>query len=145
MPMSLPFFRNPFLYSPSYYNRYYKNYGNRYNKYYNSDVPNYNKTDTANRNENMQNNEKIKQDDFSSQENRSQNKGNTLFSFLPSSIGPLVFHPEALTNKEQPLFEMFGIHLYLDDIIIICILIFLYQEEVHDQMLYLCLFLLLIS
>ena len=68
-----------------------------------------------------------------------------LFSFLPTSLGPLNFHPEALGDIEEPLFEMFGISLFLDDIIIICILIFLYQENVKDDMLYISLFLLLIS
>ncbi len=84
----------------------------------------------------------------STSKNRITPNGNTisnLFSFLPSSIGPLNFHPEALNDIEEPLFEMFGISLYLDDIIIVCILIFLYQEGVKDDMLYISLFLLLIS
>lgn len=84
----------------------------------------------------------------STSKNRITQNSNTisnLFSFLPSSIGPLNFHPEALNDIEEPLFEMFGISLYLDDIIIICILIFLYQEDVKDDMLYISLFLLLIS
>lgn len=84
----------------------------------------------------------------STSKNRITQNSNTisnLFSFLPSSIGPLNFHPEALNDIEEPLFEMFGISLYLDDIIIVCILIFLYQEGVKDDMLYISLFLLLIS
>lgn len=76
---------------------------------------------------------------------QNSNTISSLFSFLPTSIGPLSFHPEALNDIEEPLFEMFGISLYLDDIIIICILIFLYQEDVKDDMLYISLFLLLIS
>ena len=76
---------------------------------------------------------------------KSTNPFSSLFSFLPSSIGPLSFNPDALIDNSIPIFEMFGIHLFLDDIIIICILIFLYKEEVKDQMLYIILFLLLLS
>lgn len=75
----------------------------------------------------------------------SQNVFSNLFSFIPTSIGPLNFHPEALSDNTLPLFELFGIHLFLDDLIIICILIFLYQEGVTDQILYISLFLLLFS
>ena len=84
----------------------------------------------------------------STSKNRITPNSNTisnLFSFLPTSIGPLNFHPEAFNDIDEPLFEMFGISLYLDDIIIVCILIFLYQEGVKDDMLYISLFLLLIS
>ena len=69
---------------------------------------------------------------------------NSLLSIFPTSIGPLNFNPNAFADKDEPVFEMFGIHLYLDDIIIICIIIFLYQEEVNDQLLYITLFMLLL-
>jgi hypothetical protein len=49
------------------------------------------------------------------------------------------------SNIEEPLFEVLGIKLYLDDIIIICLLFFLYQEGVQDEMLYISLILLLLS
>ena len=48
-------------------------------------------------------------------------------------------------NTEPNLFEIFGIKLYLDDLIIIGILFFLYEQNVKDEMLYIILFLLLIS
>lgn len=47
--------------------------------------------------------------------------------------------------QDIPIFEFFGIFLFLDDIIIICLLIFLYREQVDDQLLYIILFLLLFS
>ncbi len=75
----------------------------------------------------------------------SNNTTSNLFSFLPSSIGPLRIISDGFTNKNVPVFELFGIFLFLDDIIIICILIFLYQEHVTDQMLFVVLFLLLFS
>lgn len=46
---------------------------------------------------------------------------------------------------EKAIFEMFGIELYTDDLIIICLLFFLYQQNVKDEMLYIILFLLLFS
>ena len=49
------------------------------------------------------------------------------------------------TNDDQAIFEIFGIKLYLDDLIILGILFFLYQQNVKDEMLYIILFLLLFS
>lgn len=48
-------------------------------------------------------------------------------------------------TTDQAIFEIFGIKLYLDDLIILGVLYFLYQQNVHDEMLYLILFLLLFS
>ncbi len=42
-------------------------------------------------------------------------------------------------------FEIFGLKLHFDDILIICILFFLYQEDVKDTYLYISLILLLLS
>ncbi len=44
-----------------------------------------------------------------------------------------------------PFFEIFGLKLYFDDILIICLLFFLYKEEVHDEYLFTALILLLLS
>lgn len=49
------------------------------------------------------------------------------------------------SNADQAIFEILGIKLYLDDLIIIGLLFFLYQQNVHDEMLYMILFLLLFS
>lgn len=49
------------------------------------------------------------------------------------------------TNNEQAIFEIFGIKLYFDDLIILCVLFFLYQQNVKDEMLYIILLLLLFS
>lgn len=45
----------------------------------------------------------------------------------------------------SPIFEIFGIKLYADDLIIIGLLFVLYQENVKDEILYIILFLLLFS
>lgn len=61
------------------------------------------------------------------------------------NIGPVSFNMDFFSNPEEPILELLGITLYLDDIIILCLLFFLYKEEVKDEMLYICLILLLLS
>ena len=48
-------------------------------------------------------------------------------------------------ESSEYFFEIFGLKLYFDDILIICILYFLYTEGVQDQELFICLILLLLS
>ena len=43
------------------------------------------------------------------------------------------------------IFEIFGLKIYLDDALIICILFFLYQEKIKDDGLFLILILLLLT
>lgn len=52
---------------------------------------------------------------------------------------------EDRNNKEDFLFEVFGIKLYYDDILILFLIYFLYKEGVNDLYLYIALFLLFIS
>ena len=61
------------------------------------------------------------------------------------SFGPINFKNPLFNDIEEPVFEILGIKLYLDDIIILGLLFFLYQEGVQDEMLYIALILLLIS
>lgn len=46
---------------------------------------------------------------------------------------------------DSDFFEIFGLKLYFDDILLICMIFFLYNEGVQDQMLFVALILLLIS
>lgn len=48
-------------------------------------------------------------------------------------------------NISEECFEIFGLKLYFDDLLIIALLFFLYQEEVKDTYLYIALILLLLS
>lgn len=48
-------------------------------------------------------------------------------------------------SKENYFFELFGLKLYFDDVLIICLLFFLYQEGVKDEELFISLILLLLS
>lgn len=61
------------------------------------------------------------------------------------SFGPINFKNPFFDDIEEPIFEILGIELYLDDIIILGLLFFLYQEGVQDEMLYISLILLLLS
>lgn len=61
------------------------------------------------------------------------------------SFGPIQFRNPFFDDIESPIFEILGIQLYLDDIIILGLLFFLYQEGVQDEMLYIALILLLLS
>jgi len=51
------------------------------------------------------------------------------------------------SNKpnNDSIFEIFGIKLYFDDILLICLIFFLYNEGVQDQYLFIALILLLLS
>lgn len=48
-------------------------------------------------------------------------------------------------EASEAFFEIFGLKLYFDDILILCILFFLYNEKVHDDELFICLILLLLT
>jgi len=60
---------------------------------------------------------------------------NPLFDFLPN-LGSL---------GKDGYFEIFGIKLYMDDVIILGLLFFLYMEEAQDPMLFISLLMLLMS
>ena len=62
-----------------------------------------------------------------------------------TGFGPIHFQNPFSMNNEEPIIEILGISLYLDDIIILGLLFFLYQEGVKDYMLYLALIMLLLS
>ncbi len=47
--------------------------------------------------------------------------------------------------NDKPLFEILGIKLYFDDVLLICLIFFLYNEGVQDQYLFITLILLLLS
>lgn len=49
------------------------------------------------------------------------------------------------SSEDRGFFEVFGIKLYFDDILLICLIFFLYTEGVEDEMLFLALILLLLS
>ena len=52
---------------------------------------------------------------------------------------------DASFSDNTVLFEILGIKLYFDDLLIICLIFFLYTEGVNDQILFIALILLLLS
>lgn len=62
-----------------------------------------------------------------------------------SSFGPIHFQNPLSIDSNQPVLEILGISLYLDDLIILGLLFFLYKEQVQDEMLFLILILLLLT
>lgn len=48
-------------------------------------------------------------------------------------------------TSNEPIFELFGIQLFFDDILLISLIFFLYNEGVQDQFLFIALILLLLS
>lgn len=61
------------------------------------------------------------------------------------SILPFSLNWDGFSNIEQPIIEILGIKLFLDDLIILGLLFILYKEEVKDEMLFIILILLLLS
>ena len=127
MPI-FPFFQYP------YNNRYYPRYNyNNGNYMHNSNNINSEKKDTSHTNENNIKN------DYSNEETQ-KNKSSRYTGF-----GPIHFQNPFELDSEQPVLEILGISLYLDDLIILGLLFFLYKEGVKDDMLFLSLILLLLS
>ena len=52
---------------------------------------------------------------------------------------------KSISSSDEPLIEIMGIKLFLDDVLILCLIFLLYKEEVKDEMLFICLLLLLFS
>lgn len=101
-------------------------YNNNYYRYYRPYLPPIAKT--------------IKEPDLASSQESKQEKSSRSYSF-----GPINFKNPFFNDIEEPIFEILGIQLYLDDIIILGLLFFLYQEGVQDEMLYIALILLLLG
>lgn len=130
-----------FPYSPFYYNNYYRHF---YPKYYNkTNTQSVSNTNLINQNikeKKMQ--QDIKQEsenkDYKITENQKRSSKYNSFAKL---------NPSALfdSNLNTPVIEILGIKLYLDDLIIIGLLFFLYKEEVHDEILFSILLLLLLN
>lgn len=84
-------------------------------------------------------NSNVKKEKSSSQKSKSNSSSNSGFSFLNNFL-----HQEDRGDDEE-CFEVFGLKLYHDDILLICLIFFLYQEDVKDQYLFIALILLLLS
>lgn len=92
--------------------------------------------ETNNNLNNPDENDTPKNDELSSRQNKSSRY---------NGFGPILFQNPFSMDSDEPIIEILGISLYLDDIIILALLFFLYQEGVKDYMLYLALIMLLLS
>ena len=52
---------------------------------------------------------------------------------------------EEKVEEQDVLFDIFGVQLHSDDILLLCLIFFLYQEGVKDEFLFMALVLLLLS
>lgn len=142
----MPFFRFPFFYNPSYYNRF-SNYNyvsrlhNQPNSHFSLNNGNLNisSKDGTNKNNTKNNfdnsyliNEHIVKNNSS--------KSNNVFNDSTNSR-----NQTENNNEDNYFFEIFGLKLFFDDILLICFIFFLYQEGVKDNELFLSLILLLLS
>ena len=146
MPLHLPF-NFPYFYNNRNYRRMPTPYYN--NTHYQNNYKSQNSIQ-GNSNHNMQNyfNDNLNhniQNNF--QDNSNPNIQNNIQAtkLNDSKKNPENSEDENRSETSECFFEIFGIKLHFDDVLIICILFFLYKEEVHDQELFLCLVLLLIS
>ena len=82
-----------------------------------------------------------------SEENRKNPKGNASVNEEKNKN----YKKECISTEENkedediPLFNLFGIPLYYDDVLILMLLFFLYQEDVKDPSLFIALILLLLN
>ncbi len=80
------------------------------------------------------------------EENFSSVKSNRSYSKTKSNKNSLFsFNFNGFLNSDNPIINILGIDLYLDDIMILCLLFILYKEEIKDEMLFIALILLLLS
>lgn len=110
----------------------YPNYFYRYNAYYNQQMKK----------------KPISSDTSVSEENdNSSINNNNNEKRISRKYNPIAFNLSSFlsSNLEEPILEILGIKLYFDDILILGLLLFLYEEGVKDEMLFICLILLLLT
>ena len=119
----MPFFRFPFFYNTNYYNSL-GGYG--INSFAPKNSLNSNIKDSSNSDNNisLQNNNVT----YKTKSNKELPKKNN-----------------SKSNTDNYFFELFGLKLYFDDVLLICLIFFLYDEGVRDNELFISLILLLLS
>lgn len=152
---NFPFFRGPFGYP--------RNYSNTvaYTPNYNPTIP-YSPSTSSNSHHNYSNNpENISdkqnlssiheedlgttKDGIEKETNTNHDKKSKEKSSKYTSFGPIFINTDGFFNKDEPLLNLSGLKIYLDDIIILALLYILYKEDVKDDILFISLVLLLIS
>lgn len=143
--VNFPFFRLPY----NNYYRYYNPYIARNNASNNNYINNSNNVNDNNYDKSKSNVDNVKIEETVSLEPQfrgklEKNKKTSRYK----SFGPISFKnpfSDLDFDPEEPVLQILGLNLYLDDIIIIGLLFLLYEEGVKDDMLFLSLILLLLS
>lgn len=132
MMFHLPYFSMP------YYNRY-SRYGYRYPYYsYRKSNSNTDSNCVSHNDSSMYN----KKNYYSKNINKNLDNKDNKCSNLAKDIKK---ENNSNSSSDSPLFQLFGINLYFDDILLICLIWFLYDEGVKDEGLFMALILLLLS
>ena len=140
------FFSNPYYRRPLNLKQYSSGYNNKssntnFNNYSNNFVNPYSNNYSSNYANNFSNSHHTSYtNNYYKNSNFSQSNNNT--SQLKSEVD---LQKEKEEHIEPELFEIFGIKLYFDDILLICLIFFLYNEGVKDQYLFISLILLLLT
>ncbi len=122
---------------PNYYKRYYPHYYTNNGDIQNNSNPNKD-------NENQSQEETNEKDEKRGQERESRNS-NKKRAPKNNSFANINLSALLESDLNSPVVEILGIKLYLDDLIIIGLLFFLYKEDVQDEILFGILLLLLLS
>ena len=139
-----------FPFVPFSYNNYYNHF---YPRYYNRNRQNISNTNNQNIKEEVeietnQEKDKIQENQYKNQDNKyneDKNKENQKRSTKYNSFANFNLSALLESDLNTPVIEILGIKLYLDDLIIIGLLFFLYKEDVQDEILFGILLLLLLS
>lgn len=129
----MPNFPFPRFFAPNYYQPCRNNYGYQNTPFTENNT---NSTNITSKDKTDFNLEKIEE-----KETRIANSSHS------RSFGPVRFNFDNPfdIDKNEPIIDILGISLYLDDLIIIGLLFFLYQEGVKDESLFFTLILLLLT
>lgn len=137
----MPIFRYPFFYNPNYYNRFtnYKMYNCTENTNMQNSQHNYNNSNHINKSQNSTN--KYNYDTPSNYTSATSSEQSTGENFCDNKKN----NSKSKHPNDNYFFELFGLKLYFDDILLICLIFFLYEEGVKDDELFLSLVLLLLT
>lgn len=79
------------------------------------------------------------------EKNTSSSKTTNSFNKIVVSVEDVKENSNEKRYRDSEYFEIFGLKLYFDDILLICMIFFLYNEGVEDQLLFISLVMLLLS
>lgn len=129
-----------------YYNRY-SRYGYRLPPYTYHGLTNKNFENNSKKTSNLNNNSYSSKNNIHHQNLNSHSNPNSNSHDKNNISSTSSSNDNASSSIEQdtPMFQLFGINLYFDDILLICLIFFLYQEGVKDESLFIALILLLLS